>query len=257
MASGYKSVHPMTEALLRELGVPTEHVTQGYGNAAASAGFHTAEGVFGGRKYSSCVDLHWCDDYVNSEFFSRFVAAGFCPFYRAWEGNYHIHAVQVGLTDDHASVTILPGPRSQIVDFTRGLNGLVGHAKLTDQFAPNAKQRAGILKAYQAWQPDQRTVVNDPGGKQLPCWAFFDGNTVTVEVRKFVEGAGGSLIACAEDVPVQARLRDGTLVSANALVSLEGDFCRGQLRPLARMMGLKIASFERKDGGTWAEVRLG
>ena len=95
-----------------------------------------------------------------------------------------------------------------------------------------------------------------PDGTPLPCYAFLQGPTVTCEVRRFVEGLGGTLLTCAPPANVMARRADGKAMSVSTVVALEGDFCRASVRALAQMMGYSVASYDLHDGGTWAEVRL-
>ena len=160
MASGYISIHPDMAAALQECGLTTDDVIQGYGNAAASAGYHDPEGRAAcypaGHRFSSCVDLPY--DQASNALVDHLTAAGFCVFVRqdgnGWNGASHMHCVYVGaegwpaqsIPQDRSQwpqATILAGPRMQIVDFIHGRNGLVGHAPIA-VYVPSADQRAFI-----------------------------------------------------------------------------------------------------------------
>lgn len=237
MASGYKSLHPLTCEVLQELGVPDGHVTQGWGSAPASAGYHAVEGYYKGKRFSSCVDIAWEAEYRTTAWKSRAVAAGLCVFYRDWPGNRHIHCVHVGLKDTKGSVTILNGPRTQIVDYTRGLNGLVGHAKLTGKLAPTAAERKDILERYSAWATSYATKVY-LNGKRVPCYAWLDGTVgaVTVEVRPLLEAMGFRILDWAgSHLLVRSPMAD-TLELNNVVMGAElhGEFLRAPVRSVVK-----------------------
>ncbi|MEN6545363.1 MAG: hypothetical protein ABFE07_04910 [Armatimonadia bacterium] len=237
MANGYKSLHPLTQEVLQQLGVPDGDVTQAWGSAPASAGYHAAEGYYKGRKFSSCVDLEWEAEYRTTAWKSRAVAAGLLPFYRDWLNNRHIHCVHVGLKDTKGRVTILSGPRTQIVDYTRGLNGLVGHAKLTGKLAPTAAERKDILERYAAWAPSYATKVY-LNGKRIPCYAWLDGTVgaVTVEVRPLLEAMGFRILDWAGSrLLVRSPMAD-TLELSNVTLGadLHGEFLRAPVRSIVK-----------------------
>lgn len=243
MANGYKSLHPLTEQVLRNLGVTSGQVTQGYGSAPASAGYHAAVGVAGGRKFSHCVDLTAA--LIDRDFMLRLWEAGFVAFARVqgrgWRGSSHIHAIHLGLTADDGKAHLLSGPRAQVVDFLKQppLNGLVGHARLTG-YVPPASLQAELRRQYAAWLPDYPTRVLAPGGQQINCYAWLEGGQVTVEADAFCRWWG--------------RDWTGTIANDQAVVTFDGRFHRAPVRPLAEAIGLKIASYRRR--GEWAEVRL-
>jgi len=230
---------------LQDLGVTDGQVTQGYGNAPASAGFHRSEGYIDGHRYSSCVDLTW--GLASEAMKDHLVAAGFAPFFRQWAGNYHIHCVYVGARDSKGKVAILPGPRTQIIDFTRGLNGLVNHSALVGKFAPTELQRDTIRTAYETWAPHVATKVYSPAGKWIPCYAFLEDSSVRCEVRAFMAALRVPVV-WVKDV-LYATVQGKNVNLAPARIKVEGDFARGNLRSLAELIGLKatFAASANKD----------
>jgi len=235
MPRGFKSVHPLTQQVLEQLGVTDDDVTQGWGDAPASAGYHAAEGFYAGRRFSSCVDLSWRSDFCNPDWRSRAVAAGLCPFYRDWTGNQHIHCVHVGLRDTKGRVTILDGPRMQIVDFTRGLDGLVGHNKLTGPLAPTADERAFIRDKYAAWAPSYATAVYVQG-KRLRCYAWLTADAVTVEVRPVLEAMGFTILDVTGVEGLLLRDPSGERFRIAGGMYRAGEFMRCPVRELVTMI---------------------
>jgi hypothetical protein len=247
MASGFKSVHPLTEQVLRDLGVQDEQVTQGWGYAAASAGFHAPEGTYAGRRYSSCVDIAWTDEFCNAQWRSRATAAGLCPFFRDWAGNQHIHIVHVGLRDDGGKVRILDGPRMQIVDYIHGLNGLVGHAPLEGWQCPSAAERELIRQAYAAWAPYYQTAVYDPDGLPVRCYAWEGKVNVTVEVRPVLERLGCRIID-STSAGLIIRTDDGKLLAPPCDgFYVAGEFLRGPIRKVVEPLGKYIVDAQWDD----------
>ncbi len=53
----FETLHPHTQRVLRHLGVKPRQVAQGLGQAPASAGIHSADGVVNGRPYCAAFDL--------------------------------------------------------------------------------------------------------------------------------------------------------------------------------------------------------
>lgn len=53
----FDTLHPHTQAALRQLGVAPERVTQGLGAFPASGGIHGADGTIQGRPYCAAFDL--------------------------------------------------------------------------------------------------------------------------------------------------------------------------------------------------------
>jgi len=242
MASGFKSLHPLTEEMLRNLGVKSSQVTQGYGNAAASAGYHAPVGEYHGRKFSHCFDL--TSDLATTAFMHRLWEAGVVAFARnhgenGWSGSPHIHAIHIGINADDGKPHLLNGPRLQIVDFLKSppRNGLVGHWPLTG-IVPDHKVQAELRKQYAEWLPDYPTRVLAPGGQQINCYAWMDGETVTCEVDAFSNWWGSKV---PEDVPGE---------------TFDGRFRRAPIRQLAAAVGVKVQSFKWGPGKLWAEVQL-
>ena len=247
MARGYSSLHPIQEGILREIGIPSEAVTQGWGYASASAGYHAPEGVSKGRRFSSCMDLA-VEIAESREPFNRLVQAGVCPFLRTpetgWRGSPHIHCVTVGLRDDQGRVTILPGPRSQIRDFIAGLNGLANHAPLTGPWVPTVQQRLEIRGHYENWAPDLATGVY-LGDRRIPCYAWYEGGVVRCDVRRLAEGLGGRVIWDGARARVFAP--DGREVRLTT-GRLEGDYYRANVREVAEAFGYDVRFTALSDG---------
>ena len=246
MARGWNSIHPQMAANLKNIGIKEWQITQGYGTAKASAGYHKPEGTIDNHFYSSCVDLTW--SIASIELKDRLIEAGFCPFFREWTGNYHIHAVFVGAKDGYGKVRILPGPRMQIIDYINGKDGLVGHNMLVGKYAPNAEQRLQIKRQYEAWAPHVNTKVFSSTGSQINCYAFMEpyASKTRCEVRSFYEWWGvkvfwdGSKIACS--------YKDKLLDTSKAEIKIEGSFARGNIRQLAEALGLTIDFREIENG---------
>lgn len=264
MASGYKSLHPMTEELLRILGIPSSAVTQGYGSAKASAGFHEPEttpdgkvAMFGGRRYSSCFDLAF--DAVTDDLRDKLVAAAVCVFPRypgsGWSGSEHVHCVQVGLTNDAGKCTIRSGPRQQILDYTRKRNGLANHGPWEGKWGQSGREMGSIAQAYIAWVPDVATQVVFPDGMMYRCSAWIEGSKVFCEVRRFCDVLRARILD-STGAGLMVRRSDGTVRTMPlAGAYLAGEFLRASVRDLARGFGLKC-EFEWAKGKASALVRL-
>lgn len=240
MASGYNSIHPIMAKNLGNIDVPSAKVTQGWGYAEASAGFHSPEGWikdnYGTHRYSSCVDLSASLGFT-SELKSRLISAGFCPFFRNWSGNKHIHCVY------NIFPTILSGPKTQIVDYFNGKNGLVGHAPMTGELAPTDAERQ-IVKAAFLGSNGHNTVTVKIDDNIIDCYAFMEkvqGNSNEItrcELRTFVEYFDGVILS---DTLIKY---DGkTLNYTVSNPQLEGDFTRVNLREIANIMSITIDSF--------------
>lgn len=245
MAKGFKELHPIIRENLKNIGIKDEEVTQAWGTKVkASAGFHDPEGwvtdEFGKHRYSSCVDLTGRLPF-SPELKSHLISAGFCPFFRDWTGNRHIHCVYVKFS------TILEGPKSQIIDYIEGKNGLVGHAKLNGPLAPTKEERKIVKAAFDA-NDGHNTVKVMFNNKKINCYAFMgkieSGQEVTrCELRPFVEFFGSKVI------DGEYLLHNGKLLSyAKCEAKLEGQFTRVGLRTICNLLGLKIESFEMKNG---------
>jgi hypothetical protein len=258
MAHGYSSVHPRTAALLKELGVTDGQITQGYGNASASAGYHLAEGrtapAPAGHPYSSCVDLDY-DLAWQPGFLGRLSMAGIAGFVRdtgSFTDNHHIHAVHPGLLDEDGEVAILSGPRTQLIDYIHGRDGLKGHQALQGRWKPVQAQKDAIAAVYNAWAPHVATRVYNAHGDWIPCYAFFELGTVRCEARPLLEALGatvgwdGQMIATHDGKPLDL---------SNARLRLAVDFTRGDVRGLAEALGYKVKFNWAADKNS-AEVRL-
>lgn len=251
MPSGYSSIHPLTEQALRNLGVTSSQVTQGYGSAPASAGYHTAVGTADGRKFSHCVDLTAA--LISKDFMHKLWAAGFVAFARVqgrgWSGASHIHAIHLGLTADDGQPHLLSGPRAQIVDFLKQppRSGLVGHALLTS-YVPPAALQADLRRQYEGWLPDYPTRVLAPGQQQINCYAWLEAGQVTVDAYAFCKWWG-----MANSSAVSAVLK-GLKPSD---VTFDGRFWRAAVRPLAEGIGLNVVSYSFDKAKRWATVQIG
>ncbi len=259
MASGFASIHPRMTAALQSLGVKDWQVTQGWGYAKASANYHAPEGRTAagadGHPFSSCVDLPF--KLASASFLSRMRAAGFAAFAResgnGWNGDDHIHAVFVGAQDWRGRVTILPGPRMQIIDFCRGRNGLVGHGEIRP-YPPSLEERETIRRLYEAWAPSVPTRVLAPEGGAILCYAFLERDAVRCEARPFLEFFGATVGWDDHACRPTALYKGAPLDLSKARPKLAGEFLRADVRGLAEALGLEV-SFRWLDA-TSAEVRL-
>ena len=254
MARGWDSIHPWMASALRELGVTEGQITQGWGYAPASANYHAPEGRTdkypAGHPYSSCVDLSW--SLRSQGFKDRMVAAGFCPFFRDWAGNQHIHAVFVGARDGENKVRLLPGPRTQVVDYTRGRDGLVGHDPLAGELAPTPEQREQVRVRYEAWAPQVGTRVYSPEGAWIPCYAFLERDAVRCEARAFLTWWG--VYVTWRNGQMEATYRGQALDLSAAKLRLEGQFTRGEVRALGAALGLGVEFDWAPDGSATVRV---
>jgi hypothetical protein len=260
MASGYKSTHPMTEELLRIIGIPDDAVSQGWGTAKASAGFHAPEGKASGRKFSSCFDLRW--GHLDRAKRDKLTAAGVCVFPRDWPGNKHHHCIHVGLVGDNGKCTLLPGPRQQIIDYTVGRSGLAGHGPWQGKWCPKTSERSAIRENYAAWVPDIATRVFLPNGVWITTYAFLEGpktkRTVTCEARALVEALGGRILEGSQGW-LKVRLADGRCIDIDGGELrgwyVAGEFLRAPVRPIAEAMGYGV-TFGWSDGKASCAVHL-
>lgn len=253
MANGFKSLHPLTEEVLRNLGVKSSQVTQGWGAAKASAGYHAPVGTCDGRRFSHCVDLTAA--LIGPDFMHKLWDAGFVAFARihgqGWSGSSHIHMIHMGLTADDGQAHLLSGPRSQIADFLKDppRSGLVGHS-LLQGYAPPASLQAELRRQYAEWMPDYPTRVLAPGGQQINCYAWLEDGSVTVDVEAFCRWWG------------KPEKWFGGTVGFNQITDRGGSytfgrFTRATVRQLAECMGLKVAGYKFEREKRWATVQIG
>jgi hypothetical protein len=254
--------HPQTRRDLESLGVQPDEWTQVVGSAPASAGYHAAEGWCadhdeGRHQFSSCVDLVRAGRFDSNDFASRCRAAHILPFYRDWQDGMaeHIHCVAVGLRDENGRATILPGPRQQIIDYTRGLNGLVNHRPLRpDAWPGSIIERDELKTAYEAWAPSVRTKVYLLD-QWVPCYAFLESGHVRCEVRALALKLGCQVAWANGEVHV-TRPDGGAVDLSSADPRVEGNFVRANVREVAELCGRRVERFTMHDGGEWAEVYL-
>lgn len=253
MASGYGSLHPLTEQALRNLGVKSSQVTQGWGSAAASAGYHAPVGTCDGRKFSHCVDLTAA--LISNDFMLKLWEAGFVAFARVqgrgWSGSSHIHAIHLGLTADDGEAHLLSGPRAQVVDFLKlpPLSGLVGHSRLTGHVPPRSLQLE-LQQQYSAWLPDYPTRVLAPGGQQINCYAWLEFGVVTVDLGAFCSWWGRPATG------MLTKEFHQKVIDTGGLVTYDGRFYRATVRHLAQAIGLHVESYQYNAMNRWATVQL-
>ncbi|MEZ4475237.1 MAG: hypothetical protein R3F60_31480 [bacterium] len=124
-----RGLHPEASDRLRCAGVTADRISQTIGNAAASAGYHAADGQADGLDYCAAVDLR-TRDLTRAQIralLERLASHGFAAWYRepgadGWPADEapHIHAVFAG-------VRMKAQLQGQVRDFLRGLNGLASH----------------------------------------------------------------------------------------------------------------------------------
>ena len=259
MAIGFDTMHPTAAKALKEafdkIGGSEEDIRQTWGTTViASAGFHDPESTIDGHPFSSCVDLSW--RLASRETKNRLVESGFVPFFRhtgSFYNNRHIHAVYQGLRDDNGNVTILPGPREQLIDGQRNLNGLVGHDSIESEYAFSSDELQLLKHNYSAWVPDLATAVISPDGGNIDCYAFIESDTVRCDLRPFY--TFWDVKIAWDPTKGVTCFQDGKPVDmSHADLKLEGnEFTRGSVRGLAEAIGLKV-NFEQHDH--YAVVKL-
>ena len=241
MAHGFKSIHPRTQEKLEALGLGSEAVTQGYGEAKASAGFHESMGEVDGHGWSPCVDLS--PEYVsyNRGWLSRLVNAGIAPFGRnsanGWRGSEHWHCIDVALKH------LLVGVETQVHDFCNGRNGLAGHADFDGPLAPDFSQQQAIRDVYLTSDPRPPVQVLDTRGAEIDCYGFVEESTARIEVRPLIEHVGGIILS-----PREYRLDGRTVDFGRARPAVSGELLRANLRGMADCLGLGIAVDETPTG---------
>lgn len=253
---GFTACHPLTVEVLKSLGIKSGNVTQGWGDAAASAGYHRAVGYADGRKYSTCFDLSYalaCPDLI-----AELCQAGIAAFVRNWDGNQHVHCVHAALSDNKGRALILDGPRAQLLDFMHvpeALDGLKGHQLLRRSVpvneTPNALQQAHLRRIYQEWLPDYPTRVLAPGKQQIACYAWLDDDQVTAEVVKFLTWWGcqvtGGADADGRNPWLKVMYKGQTLDLIAGKPTFDGRRWRAGLRAMGDL--LKLSSHFTWDAG--------
>ena len=126
-----RGLHPEASNRLRCAGVAASAITQTIGNAAASAGYHAADGTANGLDYTAAVDIRTRDLSLNEirALLVRLGQNGFAAWYRqpgsdGWPSSQspHIHAVFAG-------VRMKSQLRGQVRDFLQNKNGLSSHSQ--------------------------------------------------------------------------------------------------------------------------------
>ena len=251
---GFASVHPSTEQRLRSCAIFDADVTQGIGSAALSAGTHLKVGTYKGRAFGHCIDLAW-ESVTTREQFDHLVAADFDPFRRDWAGNQHWHVVdRSGLVADGGK-TPAPRPlvRVQLEDFSRGLNGLVGHAPIEKPWCPDFAQR-GDAAADLTLGGACAAVIVGVGTRQVDCHAYLERGSVRCEFRPLVEAMGGVVRWVPHDAGARLTVMHNAsvwtvdtdtgcagqqkdLIPFEWRARVEGDFVRCALRTVAKALG--------------------
>lgn len=248
MPHGFASLHPLTESILRKLGIVSGQVTQGWGTGvAASAGSHDRVGECpDGRKYGLCVDLKY--ELASRSFFDQLAAHGLCMFVRTpgqdgWPSTQsaHIHCVHVGLRDYAGVKHTLDLPVRQIDSWVAGHNGLVSDYPLLSAWAPNRPQKEFMASLARAWKAPKPVTVLSPESTPIPCFAVVVQDRTRCAVRPFcayweapLAWVGGKLL-----VTVKGQPQDLT-----SKVTIEGDTARANLRDLAGALGLGIGAWQ-------------
>jgi hypothetical protein len=123
----HSGLHPRASDALRAAGVQGWRITQTIGNAAASAGYHKADGTVNGKAYTAAVDLSVSGLTATQihNLLERLAKVGFAAWYRkngadGWVGANHIHAV-------YANCLMKTQLRSQVKSWLVGRNGLVSN----------------------------------------------------------------------------------------------------------------------------------
>jgi len=246
---GYKSLHPWQEKRLRSLGVTDGQVTQGIGSAKASAGTHAPRGAFDGRRWGHCIDLDV--DLASRAFFDRACEAGFLVFVRTgerWRGNEHIHAVDVSrLESDGGGIPeMLPLVASQVVDWTHGKNGLVGHGTLPDAWSPTQDQREDIRRVVSGHEGIKPVAVTYHG-RDIPCYAYLFEGSVRCELRPLAEALGAIVMGSGEGLWLQVGNAYHGKVGAWK-VRKEGSFLRCSVRAVAEALGHSVDATQMSAG---------
>jgi hypothetical protein len=239
---GYRSIGVEAGRALTYLGVKDKHILQGFSSLKGelnSGSFHLGEGQVEGHPFSSCVDLDY--SLASVEFKSKLIEVGFCPFFREERNNNRIHCVYVGDYDHRGEISILAGPREQIIDFTKGLNGLTNHAPIEGIYAPTEEEKEFIKDRYQKWVPDTNSFVLSPEGENIPCYLFFEKsyNKLRCEVPTFYSFWGINNVNI--DGKYHFYDRGKEIRPANSHISLEaGNFLRGDILGVANEVGFGI-----------------
>lgn len=260
---GFAACHPLSVEVLKATGVTSGSVTQGWGDAKASAGYHKSVGLCGGKKYSTCFDLAY--DLATPLLIEQLGMAGIAAFVRNWPGNQHIHCVQAALLDDNKRPLILDGPRSQLLDWMHSpdaLDGLVGHRRLSNSVpiacCPTPYLQAHLRHIYSAWLPDYPTKVLSPEGQQIVCYAWLGDGTVTADMVKFLTWWGCSVLTSKGGEPHQffsAALNGKKIDLSRCNPVFDGRRWRGQVRGMAEALSLGV-SFEWATGHYSCKVKL-
>lgn len=235
-----------------------KRIVQTVGDAAASAGFHHADGTLDGAPYTAAVDCSVRD--LNGTQIATWIEelcrVGFAPYYRNWPDNFHVHAVFAG-------VPMKPELDGQMADFFAGRDGLAGHRRADDEWwypsielrkipesiyrISNPKtgagqcQQAPLMLAATLPKPPVPSLPLYLGDSKQPCLmlAMLDG-VALAPARRFGEALGFNV---AYDPKKNEVSYDGDEIPL--AVKLIGGNGYVPIRDLAREVGLKV-DFDRQ-----------
>lgn len=131
-----KGLDPLASDALRRAGLSSDDVSQGEGNAQASAGYHLAEP---GSDYTAAADIRTSSMSGKQirKVLDNLGEQGFAAWYRHgsdWSGNEHIHAV-------YAGIPMKGELEGQVRSFLAGHSGLSSDAVERDAFAPSPRAK--------------------------------------------------------------------------------------------------------------------
>ena len=171
--ASFKGIDPVAMQALHGAGVSNESISQGLGNADASAGTHGPEPD---SPYTASVDIDirgLSEDEIRDTL-HRLRLAGFAAFYRPTVGDFpHIHAVYAGVC------RLKDSTDAQTKSFLNGHNGLKGDAVET-VMPPTEEEKIAVAKVYASpycrangVSPDT-TVAQVGSGNTLHPMRFMD-----------------------------------------------------------------------------------
>lgn len=171
----FETLHPHTQRVFRQLGIELGRVTQGVGDAPASAGIHGADGLIQGRPYCAAFDLSVSDltPQQTRSLLHRLRRVGFVCWWRVPGVSFPAATAAGSETGPHIHGIdpFVPHKRRlemQIRDYVAGNNGIeIGHyAHRPDPAAADPQtpaerrllQRAGNLWQLRQAQTDSRRL---------------------------------------------------------------------------------------------------
>lgn len=199
MPNSFMGIDPMAVAAFQATGIPVTPtdqyphfpITQGLGNASASAGTHGHEP---GSPYSASIDIkvEGLDEATISDWVHRLRMVGFAAFYRPTIGDFpHIHAVYAGVC------RLKDSTDAQVHSFVQGHNGLVGDPVETN-LPPTNEEKQAVARIYGAAfcsgdLTPQTTVAQQGSGNTLHAMLFMDAMYSQYFGRFYPDGYYGGL----------------------------------------------------------------